>query len=129
MIEPTGTADTLRAEFDAHEGSFLLALRCDMRWDAAAFERATAAMLTYVREHEAGDTIPRWIAEGFWYMDRFVRGWSTHLSFPREHSEEYYEAAFVRLYDLAYWLFMGESPYGAGKGLDPLPPTTRSSPG
>jgi len=54
--------------------------------------------------------MPRWIAEGFWYLDTLTRGWVSHPSFPRVHSDEYYAAAFARLRDLSYWLFVGERP-------------------
>ncbi|HET7459682.1 MAG TPA: hypothetical protein VFJ82_00485 [Longimicrobium sp.] len=119
MREPL---DTLRSEFEAREGSFLLALRCDLTWDKAAFERVTTAMLAHVRQRDPEEPIPRWIAEGFWYMDWFVRDWSTHPSFPREHSGEYYEAAWLLLHDLANWLFIGDSPYEPGAEFGSLPP-------
>lgn len=112
--------NTLRQEFEATPGSFLLKLRCELSWDKAAFSRVTAAMHALVMQRNSEEPIPRWIAEGFWYFDSFVKEWSTHDNFPREHDRAYYESAYVRLYDLAYWLFIGESPYIGGSGFDPL---------
>lgn len=103
--------EILRAEFAAENGSFLLLLRTELTWDTAAFERLTAAMLEVVRTAEHGDKIPRWLAEGFWLLDTFVSDWSSHASFPRPLPSEYYAAAYARLHDLAYWLFVGENPY------------------
>ncbi len=75
---------TLRSEFEAEQGSFLLQLRCDLCWDPGAFARATRAMYAYVQQGPF-ETIPRWIADGFWYMDWFVRDWSAHTNFPRQY--------------------------------------------
>jgi len=68
-------------------------------------------MRAYVRTRQPGSDIPQWIAQGFWYLDGFVRDWSSHANFPREHDPMYYQAAFARLHDLAHYLFFGESPY------------------
>lgn len=106
--------DILRHEFEAGEGSFLIQLRSDLKWDKAAFTRMTQEMRDCAAAHEGCETIERWIAEGFWYVEGFVRDWSSHANFPREFEDSYYEDAYERLRDLSYWLFMGESPYEAG---------------
>lgn len=106
----------LRYEFEAGPESFLLQLRCDLHWDRQAFNRLTAAMYALVRERDAEEPIQRWIAEGFWYLDTSVRDWSQHESFPREHESAYYEKAYELLHNLAYWLFVGESPCEEDKG-------------
>ncbi len=112
--------DLLSQEFSAEPGSFLLQLRCDLRWDTAAFTRLTGAMLAYARAHQGDEVIPRWVAEGFCYVSWFVRDWSTHESFPREHPPPYYDDAYQRLHDLAYWLFTGTSPYESEDAFDEL---------
>ncbi len=61
--------------------------------------------------------IERRIAQGFWYLERFVPEWSNHPNFPRPYEEQYYQAACERLSDLAYWFFFGESPYEGGGWL------------
>jgi hypothetical protein len=107
--------DSLKYEFEAREDSFLLRVRTQMEWDKTAFSRLVQAMKDYC-ENEAGtELVERWIAMGFWYIPRFTRDWTTHSDFPREHSAEYYEQAYHLLNDLAYWFFMGESPYEKGK--------------
>jgi hypothetical protein len=110
----------LRREFAAEEGSFLLKLRCELCWDKAAFSRLIQAMEKCAAYHQGRDDIERWVAEGFWYLEGFTKDWSTHPSFPRSHGEEYYQTAYVRLRDLSYWLFVGESPYEGGDPLEPL---------
>ena len=112
--------NVLTHEFEAGPGSFLLELRTGLRWDKPTFTRMVGAMEQLVRERKADEPISRWIAQGFWYCDWFVRDWSTHEAFPREHEADYYERAHARLHDLAYWLFIGESPYTKGSGFDPI---------
>jgi hypothetical protein len=110
----------LRREFDAEEGSFLLKLRCELEWDKEAFSRRVAAMEQCAVVQARRPEIERWIVEGFWYLERFVPEWSSHLEFPRPHREQYYQAAYQRLSDLAYWLFFSEPPYEGGGPLGPM---------
>lgn len=107
----------LRSEFDAEPGSFLLQLRTDLTWDTVAFSRLVSCMEACAAAHVGVSALPRWIAEGFWFCGYFVQEWSSHNDFPRKHPADYYAAAYERLRDLAYWLFVGESPSAL-----PLPP-------
>jgi hypothetical protein len=70
--------------------------------------------------YDGREEIERWVANGFWYLDTFVPEWSSHPDFPRPHGDDYYQAAYRRLGDLAYWFFFGESPYQADGPLPPL---------
>lgn len=117
----TNPSTALRAEFEAEKGSFLLQLRIDLTWDRHAFRLLVEAMEAYCRETEDTEKLDRWAAQGFWYFSWYVRSWTTHPNFPREHLPEYYEAAYERLEHLAYWFFFGESPFQNGTGFDPLP--------
>jgi hypothetical protein len=108
------TIEHLRHEFDAEEGSFLLQLRCDLRWDREAFGRLVGSMQSYLQHRSDLERIPRWIAAGFWFLSWHVKDWSSHPDFPRPFAAEYYESAYERLHDLAYWCFFGESPYEGG---------------
>jgi hypothetical protein len=105
---------TLREEFEAREGSFVIQLRPALIWDRAAFVRMTDAMRDCAVHLENSDTRAQWLAEGFWFLSKFVREWTSHPSFPRPFEALYYQAAYQRLDDLAYWFFRGESPYEAG---------------
>jgi hypothetical protein len=102
----------LRSEFDADDASFVPRLRADLVWDRAAFLRLTDAMLSYARSRSPEHDIPRRIAQGFWYLDWFVPQWSQHPNFPRDHGTSYYEEAHTRLHELAFFLFVGQSPQG-----------------
>jgi len=112
--------EALRHEFEASDGSFLIKLRTHLEWDKNSFNRLTELMLQYLRERPPDAPIPRWVAEGFWFLDGWVRDWSSHPCFPKHHGDEYYAAAYERLHDLAYWLFTGASPYEGASGFDPL---------
>ena len=116
----TDAETILRREFSAEEGSFLLQLRVELVWDREAFSRLTKAMLDYVRTLEDRESLPRWAAEGFWYLSGVVRDWSTHANFPRRHPEAYYQAACERLDLLADWLFTGVCPLENGADFEPI---------
>lgn len=106
--------ERLRHEFEAEEGTFLLQLRCDMHWDRDAFRRLVDAMQGYLESQRDDEHLPRWIAEGFWFLGHFVKEWSSHPRFSRPLAQGYYEAGYRRLHDLGWWLFMGASPYESG---------------
>ena len=110
----------LRAEFDGEPGSFLITLRCGLMWDKLAFNRLLSEMHNYVAARDPHSSIPTWIAEGYWYVDWFVRSWSTNPAFHHEHDESYYSDAYERLHDLAWWLFVGEPTCGGPNGFTPL---------
>lgn len=110
---------TLRSEFDAEDGSFLLQLRCDLEWDREAFARLVTAMEACAAAHAGRETIERWVAEGFWYVGWFVPEWSRHKNFPRPEVA-YHQRACQRLWDLSWWLFTGNHPREGGGPLDPI---------
>ena len=47
------------------------------------------------------------MAEGFYYVPRFVRDWTTHPNFPRLQPQQYHDDCLRRLDDLADWFFHG----------------------
>lgn len=102
--------DRLRREFDAEESTFLHTVRCKILWDPEAFRSLTAAMYDVAAEVHGNPTIEKWIAEGFWFCDTWIREWTSHPNFPRACDREY-EASLELIHDLAWFLFMGESPY------------------
>jgi len=110
----------LKNEFDAGEDSFLIKLRPNLEWNKEAFDRLTSAMKLCVEEESSKAKLERWTAFGFWFIPRFVRSWVEHPDFPKPYTADYYEKAFTRLDDLAYWYFMGTSPYEAGKVFEKL---------
>lgn len=100
----------LRAEFHAEEGSFLLRLRTEFFWDKTAFSRLITAMEACAAFYADSEVLPRWVAEGFWFVETFTVDHSSHPNFPRPDPPEYYQSACERLRDLSYWFFHGESP-------------------
>ena len=99
----------LRREFAAEDGSFLLRLRC-LVWDDSAYARLTAAMERCAIAYESRSAIDRWVAEGFWFVEKFVPEHAGHPSFPQPGGVIGYEQACERLFDLCHWLFVGSRP-------------------
>ena len=97
----------LRQEFEAGEGGFLLGLRPELVWDRGAFTRLERAMRAVCERVQGDDTLERWMAEGFYYIPRFVRDWTTHPNFPRPQPQQYHDDCLRRLDDLADWFFHG----------------------
>lgn len=112
----------LRDEFGAGESIdyFVIQIRVHLNWDKASFTRLITAMERCCEEYSGTDSLERWMANGFWYVPQFVRDWTTHPDFPQEHEPEYYQQAYQRLDDLAYWFFWGESPYQEGIKFEPM---------
>ena len=67
-------------------------------------------MFDVADEVKGSESVELWIANGFWYCDTWVSAWTSHPNFPRPEESEY-ENAIELLRDLAYFLFMSESPY------------------
>ncbi|MGO8947050.1 MAG: hypothetical protein ACLQUY_05185 [Ktedonobacterales bacterium] len=122
-------------EFNAEEGSFLLQLRCDLVWDRAAFTRLTDAMLACCQAYDEGKQrstvlrqvsdptyVPRWLAEGFWYVLSFVEGHTSHPAWKGKIAADpsYYDRAYERLHALAEWFFTGYGPLDPVKFFAPM---------
>jgi hypothetical protein len=138
--------ETLQHEVSADEASFLLQLRTEMIWDKTAFTRLTAAMLecckAYDRTYRPPETplvtdtlveqlsadyyrqsVPRWLAEGFWFAYEFTKGHTSHPAWSDKiaREPEYYDKAYWRLFNLADWFFTGQCPYrDPDKGFAPM---------
>jgi hypothetical protein len=110
----------LRRQFEGGEGSFILKLRTEYKWDKESFSHLIEAMKLCCERFEQAEALERWLIQGFWYHSIIVREITTHPNFPREHDLMYYERAFKRLSDLADWFFMGYSPYESETGFAPL---------
>ena len=106
--------EVLRHEFTASDGSFMIQLRPGLVWDKEAFSRLVTAMEACCKACEGKDSLERWLVQGFWFVSWFVKDWTGHANFPRPQPEGYYKDAIDRLSDLAYWFFMGHSPYEEG---------------
>lgn len=100
----------LRREFDAEDGSFWEQLRCAGTWDVSAFDRLVDAMEACCRDNEGGENLERWMALGFWYFDTTVGDQTLKSGMRLVCEPAYYERAFRRLSELAYWYFHGEAP-------------------
>jgi hypothetical protein len=105
----------LRDEFAAEDSSFLIHLRCDLKWDKRAFLRLVTAMEQCCADIEDAKQVERWLADGFWYVSWFVQSWATHQNFRWEFAPDYYEGASRLLVDLASYFFSGCHPYEDGR--------------
>ena len=57
--------------------------------------------------------LPRWLAEGFWYLSTFVPAHISHPAWQEQRTREqaYFDKAYRRLEGLAYWFFTGQPPW------------------
>jgi hypothetical protein len=101
----------LREEFEAADGSFLLRIRSELEWDRAAFTRLEQAMRATCVIFQPREELPRWLAEGYYYVSHFVEDWTAHPNFPRPEPADYYTDCLDRLGDLADWFFRGVHNY------------------
>jgi len=99
----------LRSEFNAEEGSFLLQLRCEAHWDETRFRKLIEAMERCAEAHAGNESIPRWLAEGFWYLDTFVPNQVKHPAFAKEHDVEFFRERCEDLACAAHRFFTGEA--------------------
>ena len=88
----------------------MIQARVRLEWDWDAFRRLTSAMYDVAEEVKGQPSIETWIAQGFWLCDTWVSSWTSHPNFPHP-PEDAYRDAINLIHDLAYFLFMGESPY------------------
>jgi hypothetical protein len=102
--------EILKREFDAEDGSFLGKARGELEWDWEAFRVLTSAMYDVAAGARTHRVIDKWIAEGFWFCDTWITPWTSHPNFPRPSEPDYQEATEL-VHDLAYFFFVGESPY------------------
>ncbi len=100
----------LQNEFDAGVGTFMFKLRCELNWDPEAFTKLTFLLYRAADELRGRENIPTNIAQGFWFCDTWIKDWTSHDNFPRPE-RQYYEESLELVHDLAYFLFLGESPY------------------
>jgi hypothetical protein len=113
--------EILKQEFEGTtEDSFLIQLRCNFYWDKEAFLRLITAMQICCEQNAANDKLERWQADGFFILNEFVKGLTSHPEFRKPYLPEYYEKAYRRLSDLANYFFSGHSPYIEGTGFEPL---------
>ena len=113
-LDSLDTLSVLRREFAAEEGTFLLTLRRDMRWDAAAFTRLEKAMRCVCAEYAQHPTLERWMADGFYFVATWVPRITSTSRFQRPASTEYYRSAIERIQALGYWFFTGQSLFPPG---------------
>lgn len=99
--------EILQQEFNGEDGSFLIQLRCDFHWDKSAFYRLITTMYQVANDFEHSDNLPKWIAQGFWYVEWFTKNWTEHQNFPKPESN-YHTNALETLQNLSWYLFVGE---------------------
>ena len=102
---------TLKEELNATDGSFLLELRTQFRWNHNAFINLLNKINEECKRTKGESSLDREVASGIWYSIDFIKDWVNHENFPKVYSTEYYETAFELLKDLGYYYFMAESPY------------------
>jgi hypothetical protein len=93
--------DTLLKEHLAAEDSFMWQVRCEGRWDKAAYRRLFAAMLECCKWHDDKESIERWVAEIFWHLSWWVKQ-QADVTWP---NSTYHQNAAINFDHFAFWLF------------------------
>jgi len=122
MSSPEDITARLKHEFDFGESAFIRQLRPHLIWDSEAFVSLTGAMEAYCRHVPRGPQVDLWAAKGFWLVPGYVKNWTTHPGFPREHPSDYYDRAYARLDGLAWWFFTNLPPFTEGHDWSPVRP-------
>jgi hypothetical protein len=85
-------------------------MRAEAKWDWVAFKDLSRAMFEVAKADRDKEHVEKWIGQGYWFCDTWIRSFSAHPSFPRPETKRY-EAALEILSDLAFYYFEGVCPY------------------
>ena len=107
----------LENHLNAKEGSFILALRCDLEWNNESFKELLYLILEEAKKTKDDKTISKDTASGIWFVNDFVKNWAEHDNFPKSNSVEYYDKAYQLLNEVTYTYFLSESPYESEETL------------
>lgn len=109
MTELEKAQERLNVEYEAGRETFLTRLRIDRVWDDEAFARLVAAMRTYCELAQEVETVPKWVAELYWFAPRFTRSWTSNEYWKDtiDYNPAYYQDCYKTLDDLAKWFFTG----------------------
>ena len=61
-------------------------------------------------KYKGVESIPTWVANGFWFFDTWVKEWTSHADLPRPETE-YYENSIALTHEQAYNLLIDKCPY------------------
>lgn len=109
--------EELLYEFRGEENSFLITIRCDLKWSHTKFVKLINTMRDYCKQKQSNDPLDKEIAQGFWFVSWFIKDWTSHPDFRKANkfSEDYFNQSYELIYDLSYWYFMEESIYSEEK--------------
>ena len=94
----------LKQQFDAEDNTFLMTIRDELYWNWDQFFSLSSLMYQVADTFHHQEEIDKWIAEGFWFCDTWIREWTMHSYFPQP-SPEQHEGALNLIHDLAFYLF------------------------
>ena len=98
-------------ELNAENGSFILELRTELKWNHNSFLNLVSKLNKEFESTKNENKLKREIACGVWYISNFIKDWSQHENFPKILTEEYYTKSYELIDDLVYQYFMAESVY------------------
>ena len=107
----------LEDHLNAEEGSFLLDLRCNLKWNNESFKELLNLILEEANKTKDDKTISKQTASRIWFVNDFVKNWSEHDNFPKTNPSEYYDQAYQLLNEVTYTYFLSESPYESEETL------------
>ncbi len=105
-------------ELNAENGSFILELRTELKWNHNSFLNLVSKLDKEFKSTKNENKLNREIACGVWYISNFIKDWSQHENFPKILAEEYYTKSYELIDDLAYQYFMAESIYETENAIE-----------
>ncbi len=109
MVDLDTVFSRLRSEHEGGRETFLTRLRVDLVWDPEALDKLTSTMEDICILLQDAESVPKWVAELFWFAPSFVRAWTRHEAWNEIVMSDpaYYSKCFQTLDNLAEWFFTG----------------------
>ncbi|HEY2589064.1 MAG TPA: hypothetical protein VGI81_25195 [Tepidisphaeraceae bacterium] len=112
MASTFNKSEVLVRELSASPGSFIAAVRFDLRWDSAKFSELCKALQTATKEYVGLSDLPRDLSQLFWYCATFIPMWVQQRDFATGQSHINYEKACYLLKRLGNAWFADDSLLG-----------------
>ena len=93
----------LEDHLNAKEGSFILDLRCNLKWKNESFKELLYLILEEAQKTRKDNTVSKQTVSGIWFVNDFVRNWTEHENFPKKNPQEYYDKAYKLLNHFFYY--------------------------
>lgn len=110
MASALENSDVLVRELTASPGSFIAAVRFELRWDSAKFSELCNALQAATKQYVGVSDLPRDLSQLFWYCGTFIPMWVQQRVFTVGQSNINYENARSLLMRLGNAWFADDGP-------------------